>query len=465
MKTQQMMQQQMRRDPSDLEINGQRPRTPSGDNNAPSPSKRPRLDGVPFNGQQMIPNGRGPPQGLQGQPMMENIANTLLIHHGINPHNLSSAQMQSFQNQAPSVQEKSISIYNQHMRQNQQRQSMSKPGMPGQGSPMMHQGLELPAGGTDFYPVNPQMPMRAGPSAANAAGGNHALQDYQMQLMLLEQQNKKRLLMARQEQESSTRPEGQPGITSAQGFAPMMSPSGSRSGPSPGPSDQMKRGTPKMGPASLPGGGSPMPDGMPRQGGSPAAMTYNGQIPPETFQMRMGENMGTAATNNMKPPSSHPQFGPYNPQQMEAMRRTHGGQIPNGNWPPGPQNQTIIQQPSQTQQTPSTGTPQQQRSMPPPTVPAGTTTNGRPASPAQAAAPATPSQSNKPNPKAKKDGKEPRKVSSSFRIMFSRDHHADSENRDPPKRIRQRVLEPMPHLPLMRRIRLLRQHHQHPLPR
>ena len=30
--------------------------------------------------------------------------------------------------------------------------------------------------------------------------GNHALQDYQMQLMLLEQQNKKRLLMARQEQ-------------------------------------------------------------------------------------------------------------------------------------------------------------------------------------------------------------------------------------------------------------------------
>ena len=31
--------------------------------------------------------------------------------------------------------------------------------------------------------------------------GNHALQDYQMQLMLLEQQNKKRLLRARQEQE------------------------------------------------------------------------------------------------------------------------------------------------------------------------------------------------------------------------------------------------------------------------
>ncbi|KAK7183913.1 vault protein inter-alpha-trypsin [Paraphaeosphaeria sporulosa] len=45
--------------------------------------------------------------------------------------------------------------------------------------------------------------------------GNHALQDYQMQCMLLEQQNKKRLLMARQEQDTlasasygTTNPEG-----------------------------------------------------------------------------------------------------------------------------------------------------------------------------------------------------------------------------------------------------------------
>lgn len=36
----------------------------------------------------------------------------------------------------------------------------------------------------------------------NGAQGNYALQDYQMQLMLLEQQNKKRLLMARQEQDT-----------------------------------------------------------------------------------------------------------------------------------------------------------------------------------------------------------------------------------------------------------------------
>ena len=39
--------------------------------------------------------------------------------------------------------------------------------------------------------------------------GNHALQDYQMQLMLLEQQNKKRLLAARQEQETELEDQNQ----------------------------------------------------------------------------------------------------------------------------------------------------------------------------------------------------------------------------------------------------------------
>ena len=41
--------------------------------------------------------------------------------------------------------------------------------------------------------------MRSAPQIQPQATGNHASQDYQMQLMLCEQQNKKRLLMARQE--------------------------------------------------------------------------------------------------------------------------------------------------------------------------------------------------------------------------------------------------------------------------
>lgn len=415
MKNHQMMQQQqMRRDPSDLDINGQRPRTPSsGDNNAPSPSKRPRLDGVPMNGPQMIPNGRGPPQGLQGQQLIDNPnfnANVMLMNSGIDPQRLSQHQVQAFQSQNPHVQEKSIQVYAQNMKNSQQRQSQSKPGI---GSPMMHQGMEMPSA-DNFFGVNPQMQMRVG-QPANGTGGNHALQDYQMQLMLLEQQNKKRLLMARQEQENTSRPEGQSGLPGGQGFAPGMSPSGSRSGPSPGPNDQMKRGTPKMGAANLPSGGSPMPDGtMSRPGGSPAAMTYANQMPPEMFQqLKMNESMGAGVPPNMRPPSSHPQFSSqqYNPQHMEAMRRSQAGQMPNGGWAQPPGQAPMMQQPPQTQQQPSIGT-SQQRSMapPPPNAPAGATTNGRPASPAQPAAPATPLQSAKPNPKARKDGKEPRKV-------------------------------------------------------
>lgn len=61
--------QQFARDSADG-ANQQRPGSPKGEN-APSPSKRPRLDGAPFtNGQQqpvMMPNGRGMPQGMPDQ--------------------------------------------------------------------------------------------------------------------------------------------------------------------------------------------------------------------------------------------------------------------------------------------------------------------------------------------------------------------------------------------------------------
>ncbi|KAF1969247.1 hypothetical protein BU23DRAFT_513289 [Bimuria novae-zelandiae CBS 107.79] len=79
-------------------------------------------------------------------------------------------------------------------------------------------------GGLFGQPQNQQQPMASGSSlfgqsqqqqqpgmpAVGVPEGNHALQDYQMQLMLLEQQNKKRKLMARQEpddaQSSSSAP-------------------------------------------------------------------------------------------------------------------------------------------------------------------------------------------------------------------------------------------------------------------
>src|SRR5277367_1193070 len=82
-------QNQMQRDGSDLD-GSRRPQSPGSAENAPSPSKRPRLEGAPFNGQQgMMPNGRGQPQGIPGQqvgPTNSAIhATQMLLNSGINP--------------------------------------------------------------------------------------------------------------------------------------------------------------------------------------------------------------------------------------------------------------------------------------------------------------------------------------------------------------------------------------------
>lgn len=90
--------------------------------------------------------------------------------------------------------------------------SNSMKGMPpGTMGPNGNQGSPVPMDpAKDMYAagaVNGRMAMAPNPAAPGQGGqggptGNHALQDYQMQLMLLEQQNKKRLLMARQEQDT-----------------------------------------------------------------------------------------------------------------------------------------------------------------------------------------------------------------------------------------------------------------------
>ena len=400
-----VMQQHLERGRSDVDING-RPRTPSGDN-APSPSKRPRLDGPPFPAQGIMQGGRYP-QGMPGHMMNADMTTqAMLKDHYIDPSQLTQNQLQTFQNQNPSVQKKTLDIYSQTLAA-QHRNNMPQGAMGPQGNMMLQNGMQ----DQDFYSNNTMRPGM--PQNANGQGGNHALQDYQMQLMLLEQQNKKRLLMARQEQDN-IRPggEGQVGQT---GFAPNMSPQGSRSGPSPNPSEQMKRGTPKMNQVGLPG--SPMPDGPMPGRGSPGAMNFNTSMSMDMMKMN-GIEMGPNG-NVMRPPSSHPQFpnGPMSQQQqMEVMRtaqaQAQGARLPNGaNWQQGPQGQApAVPQASQVQPQ-QMGTPQP-RNMPPPQAPVpGAAANGRPASPAQPAASSTPQQANKPAPK-KKDTKETRKVWSS----------------------------------------------------
>lgn len=410
--------QQMARDGS--QMGGPRSGSP-GSGDAPSP-KRQRMDDGGFNGQQMGPGGR--PQGtMPGQQVGTTSAAAahtaqILLNHGIDINDIPPQQFNAMQMQPTPDQNKAAQVYSQSLQQ-QMKTAMNNAsnlnkGMPGnpvglpQGSPPSMAAMD---GSNEFYAANGQMRAMPPGGAQNAAAnnGNHALQDYQMQLMLLEQQNKKRLLMARQEQDSMAHPAGATG-PNGQPFAPNMSPQGSRAGgPSPNP-NEMPRGTPKMGK-----GGVPSPNGDMQARGSPTpGFDPNQQMPPNIRnQMMMAQN-GVMRP----PPSSHPGFNngqPMSQPQMEMFARQQAGMLPNGTWPGGPP-QMIPGQQQQPQQPPPNMTPQQRNAaMPPPPAPQGDAGRTQPSSPQQPAAPPTPSQSNKAIPKGKKDAKA-KQVSGDFRL-------------------------------------------------
>ncbi len=378
-----------------------------------------------------MPNGRGQPPGIPGQQVgpanSVNLASQMLIQNGINPQNLTPQQFAQFQSQNPAGQTKALQNYTTGLAQHQQSQMPNNKGMPnpggpqGQGSPLMNQGQD--GGQIATYYNTAEMGangMRPGTGGQPNGGGNHALQDYQMQLMLLEQQNKKRLMMARQEQDSmGGMPRDGPGGPGQNGQPYQgASPQGGRTGTSPNLNDPMKRGTPQMNAAGIP---SPLPEGQGR--GSPGAINFMpGQMDPTMathfYKMSgMEGNMVGAMPNGMRPPSSHPTNfnGQMNQQQMmniaraqqqqQQQQQQQGGAGPG--WQPGPSGAPMIPQTSQGAVPQGMGTPQQ-RAMPPPSAPAaGGPANGRtqPSSPQQAAAPPTPSQANKANPKGKKDAK------------------------------------------------------------
>ncbi|KAI8623149.1 hypothetical protein F5Y19DRAFT_493226 [Xylariaceae sp. FL1651] len=427
----QVAKNQMQRDGSSMDGNQNRPASPGSADNAPSPSKRPRLEGSgPFNPQHAnMMNGQRPQQGMPGQQGQQvgdhkkaSIAHQMLKSNGIDSANLSPEQFRDFQTQPPQQQAKSIQTYSQNLQQHHSQQIPNKqipnPGGPqGQGSPMMAQGPDS-TGLSAYYnaDLGAAGGMRPGPGATQGGGSNHALQDYQMQLMLLEQQNKKRLMMARQEQDSiggiprdGSGPGG-PGGPPGQNGQPFQdtSPQGVRPGASPNPAEQMKRGTPQMNPAGIP---SPLPEGA-QSRGSPNAMSFipNGIDPniQQTFFKGMNGMEGNMVAP-MRPPSSHPNQ-PFNGQMNpQMMARQQGGpqggpqqmqwQAPNGNG--------MAPQGSQGPPGPGQGA-QQQRAMPPPSAPApAASANGRTntSSPqTTTAAPPTPQQGSKAPPK-KKDTK------------------------------------------------------------
>ena len=346
---------------------------------------------------------------------------------------LTPQQFQQFQGQNQAGQTKALQNYTTGLAQHQQSQMPNNKGMPnpggpqGQGSPLMTQGQD---GGqiATYYNAGEMSAngMQPGTGGQPNSGGNHALQDYQMQLMLLEQQNKKRLMMARQEQDSmggmprdGPGPNGQP----FQGASPQ----GGRTGTSPNLNDPMKRGTPQLNAAGIP---SPLPEGQGR--GSPGSMNFMpGQMDPTMaphyYKMNgMEGNMVGTMPNGIRPPSLYPaNFNGQMNQQMDMTRvqqqQQQGGVGAGPGWQPGPNSAPMIQQTSQGPVPQGMGTPQQ-RAMPPPSAPtAGAPANGRtqPSSP-QSAAPPTPSQANKAAPKAKKDAK-PKVNFMVFKCMFCGD--------------------------------------------
>ena len=392
---QQMMANEMKRDGSNIE--GQRAPSPTGEN-APSP-KRPRLEGANGFPSQNAPGNR---PGMPGQQPGGNGAGAngqMLLQNGI-PSEL-SAQQQMMGN--PNMQmSKETYAHNLAINQGMQASFNMGKGMNPNGpqaTPMNQQNAE----GMEFSYTARGMPANAGPQS-----GNHALQDYQMQLMLLEQQNKKRLLMARQEQDSamSHGGPGGSGPSGPAGFPQGMSPN-ARQGPSPSPGDQMKRGTPQLKNAGLPGAGSPMPNAenrgspMPTQVFEPGSMPP-GSMPPQLQHQVMMRNGGMM----MQPGQPHMgmNMANFNQTQQMEMIRQQNGRLANGmGFPQGgpgmPQGG-----PGQPQGNPMN--PQQRTAMAPPPAPGGAEAQRtNPASPSQQpAAPPTPSTANKANPK-KKDTK------------------------------------------------------------
>ena len=410
------MQQQMQGTPMERQgsnmdnMSGPRSGSPNS-GEAPSP-KRQRLDGSMGQMQQRP----GPPNHAQSQqvglstssnpgtpgidPAAYHQTENLLRQRGVDPASVDPQTILNLSqlpanNQAKSVEAYSSSIQ-QHMKQamNKSAQGITpNPGM-GQGSPMsMDNNPEFYAAAANggrgpSLPPGMGMPGQAANAAAAAAGqggtnGNHALQDYQMQLMLLEQQNKKRLLMARQEQDSMANP-GMPGPG---GFAQGMSPGGGGRGGDPSPNTGDMRGTPKMNKGMSPNGdmggrGSPQPGMM------------NPGMVPEQLRAQV-----IASGQMMRPPSSHPMGQPGAPltqEQMMLMRSQNGQMMPNGNWQPGQGPPMMPGQPGQGPPGPNM-TPRQQPMGPPPAPPAGT----NPSSPAQPPAPPTPSQATKAKPGSK----------------------------------------------------------------
>ncbi|KAK9368533.1 hypothetical protein V1509DRAFT_564478 [Lipomyces kononenkoae] len=305
----------------------------------------------------------------------------------------------------------------------------------------------------DAYGQNPAAgQLRMPPGTQQSVGGNaNALQDYQMQLMLLEQQNKRRLMVARQEQQEAVvkqpsasgaqggpqpgQQTGQPGQGQQPGenitSFPGMSPQQGRLAPSPQPNmDMAKRATPKITNQAIPG--SPLPDGQQPNSRNASPNMSGGFSAMDQFNVLVGGPGG----NNLimrKVQPSHPQG--FNAAHLQQLAADQGGPRPQGmpgrqqmnanliwtqqqnngqQMQPGPQQGAQQSMPGQanSQQGPiqqPQSRQQQQQQMPPPQAPSSAPRAS--ASPSMASTPITAPTppAAKMLPKGKKEPREPKK--------------------------------------------------------
>lgn len=252
--------------------------------------------------------------------------------------NIARTVVQNYQQQQQS---KQLTTYNRTLAAHQSQQVLNnRPPVPSQ-NPANPQGpiqftnplssLNFPATGpAAAHPPTPaqlaqldQVAKQLGGSLSHPITGSHSLADYQNQLMVLEQQNKKRLQHARQETngrddpgngQQFPPPQGvglQPGGTPLAGTS--MSPSNSRTGPSPQISNSELQGQRKQGQKTGSGAASPESEGQIR-GPSPAFVAQQGVMTPDLAQMAQMSGQGY----------QHPLVGP-NGQPIPFGGRPHPG--------------------------------------------------------------------------------------------------------------------------------------------
>jgi hypothetical protein len=297
---------------------------------------------------------------------------------------------QVWQHNNSPISKQQLNLYKQNLAVQQSQQGLAARASLGGASPA-NQQAQIPfgtsgiAGGMNFAGRDPRnVPTEAqmreltetakqlGGSLQHPSSGSHSLQDYQNQLMVLEHQNKKRLQNARQETNSRNDEPGsgplsgqfqhpgqlQPGQQPLQGTS--MSPSNSRTGPSPQIAklelQQQQQQQRKPGQKGGSGAASPEPDTVTQiRGPSPAFVGQPGGITQEQFQQmtQMGgpgyPHTMMLAQNGQSPymtgrPLQGIQFNQQGPMPIELMKsrmQPQTGQPFQAGWPPQMMNQSM----------------------------------------------------------------------------------------------------------------------------